>query len=692
MPTRRVRKTNRGKTPRQNYENAAASIRLGESLRSAAKSYGIDKMTLKRYMNRLDQCPVPDIGYEKVSKRNKILTEEMESDLSEHIKLLAKQFHGLSRRKCQEFAYQFASQNNIKVPPKWGELKRASDDWYRSFSKRQRLSIRTPEATSCGRASAFNKYNTDRFFDNLAHIQDQYSFTPQQIYNLDETGCTTVQTPGAVVAELGCKQVGSVTSAERGQLVTAVYTVRADGCTLPPMLIFPRVNYRRWFIADSPVGTVGAATKSGWINEDIFVEYLDHVIEQTGCSKDRKILLIMDNHESHVSLAAIDKAKNNGIVMLTIPPHCSHKMQPLDVTVFGPFKKAYNTSMDNWMRLNPGKNVTIYDVPKFVSDAQMSAMTPANIISAFRKTGICPFNRAIFGEDEYAPAAVTDREEPDSGNESVDGEESFNSVEADLQDPSVPEPAGQSAFRPEPEPSTSRPGPKPRPDKSTSSLCREQVPSSKYIKSPPPVPDRNKAPGYVSPADLIPIPKAPPRKMTTKGRPKGKTLILTNTPVRDEIAERHREKASKPAKRTKAKASLFRNDNPKKAKVRTNESDDCDSDFDVLLQDSDSDVNEVQEPIEGDFVIVSVSGKSRKQNYIARIDRLNEDGTYDGCFMKRLGKRMEKPTFIIDECDEASFGSEDLLKILPPPITTGPSARTAGQFVFSCDLSKWQLH
>ena len=45
---------------------------------------------------------------------------------------------------------------------------------------------------------------------------DQHKFQAQDIYNLDETGCTTVQKPGNVVAPKGVKQVGSVTSAERG--------------------------------------------------------------------------------------------------------------------------------------------------------------------------------------------------------------------------------------------------------------------------------------------------------------------------------------------------------------------------------------------------------------------------------------------------------------------------------------------
>ena len=98
----------------------------------------------------------------------------------------------------------------------------------------------------------------------------------------------------------------------------------------------------------------------------------------------------MDNHEAHMSLEAVDLAKANGIVLLTIPPHTSHRLQPPDRTVYGPFKNAYSVAMDGWMRSHPGRTVTIFDVPQIVKTAQAAAMTNANIVSGFEKIGICP--------------------------------------------------------------------------------------------------------------------------------------------------------------------------------------------------------------------------------------------------------------------------------------------------------------
>ena len=149
------------------------------------------------------------------------------------------------------------------------------------------------------------------------------------------------------------------------------------------MLIFPRARYKEHFICGGPPGCIGRATRSGWINADLFVDFLTRISKFTGCSPDRKILVIMDNHESHLSIAAIDKARDLGIVLLKIPPKTLHKLQPLDVSVYGPFKSGCNKVMDNWMKTNPGRSVTIYEVPSLVTEAQMVAMISQNILSGF---------------------------------------------------------------------------------------------------------------------------------------------------------------------------------------------------------------------------------------------------------------------------------------------------------------------
>jgi len=106
------------------------------------------------------------------------------------------------------------------------------------------------------------------------------------------------------------------------------------------------VKFREHFLNGAPVGAIGRASRSGWMNEDLFSDFMQHFIQHTRCTKDRSVLLILDNVESHITIKTIDLARENGVVLLTLPPHTSHRLQPLDRAVNGPFKKAYNVAMD----------------------------------------------------------------------------------------------------------------------------------------------------------------------------------------------------------------------------------------------------------------------------------------------------------------------------------------------------------
>lgn len=148
-------------------------------------------------------------------------------------------------------------------------------------------------------------------------------------------------------------------------------------------LFFPGVSYRDHFIRGVPPGSIGCAAKSGWMNEELFTVYMKHLTRETSCSKEHKILLMFDNHDAHISFEAADLAKDNGIVMVTIPPHTLHRLQSLDRSVYGPFKKAYSRAMDVWMLLNLGKTVIIYETASVVNDVHVVVMTPANVLSVF---------------------------------------------------------------------------------------------------------------------------------------------------------------------------------------------------------------------------------------------------------------------------------------------------------------------
>lgn len=146
---------------------------------------------------------------------------------------------GISGKELRVLAYQLAERHNIKNPFN-AENGMAGEDWLSGFLKRHSdLSYRRPDPTSAARAMAFNKVTVNEFFTLLEQVVDKYSPSPNRIYNVDETGVNTVQKNQSKILSLkGQKQVGCLSSAERGQLITAEICFNAAGNYVPPMLIY----------------------------------------------------------------------------------------------------------------------------------------------------------------------------------------------------------------------------------------------------------------------------------------------------------------------------------------------------------------------------------------------------------------------------------------------------------------------
>ncbi|XP_065684342.1 uncharacterized protein LOC136096712 [Hydra vulgaris] len=168
-------------------------------------------------------------------------------------------------------------------------------------------------------------------------------------------------------------------------------------------------------INGGPPGCVRVANPSGWVNVATFFEWMKHFIQNVKCSPANPVLLLLDNHKSHFSIVCLDLAKKNGITMLSFPPHCSHKLQPLYRSVYGPLKRYYNVACDDLIVSNPGP-MTIYDIASVVRKAYAQAFTLSNISAGFAVAGIEPYNPKIFSDNEYLSSYVTDRLEPITAN------------------------------------------------------------------------------------------------------------------------------------------------------------------------------------------------------------------------------------------------------------------------------------
>ena len=525
------KKTQRCSYGTKKLQEALSKLDGTNSLKSVAKTYGIPTRTLRRHRDGFIKTPgIPGQG------RKQCVPEEIEKLIADRIKEMNSRLFGLTVADLRKFVFDCLTQENVDHPFTNGS---AGKDWLSSFMKRHDMSLRISQATSIARMVGFNKPKVEQFFSKYKELLSSRQIQPTNLYNMDETGITTVQKVGKVVATKGSRNVAKATSAERGQLVTVVCAMSASGTFIPPMYIFPRKIMRESLMKGAPPGSVGCVSDSGWTNDEIFLKWLEHFAKNAHCSAKNQCVLLLDGHNSHKSLAAVNFCRENGIDMMTFPPHSTHKMQPLDKVYFKPYKTAYNKNCDSWMVSNPGKRLTIHDLAEVSCTAFLNTAKAATAVNGFRTCGLWPYNPDIFTDEDFQPSNVTeeDLEQLSSITQSpVDLQEE---VDRPSQDPSPSEiTSGLKSVQP----STSRESLTQEtisPTEEESVISTEKVDIVKSFKE--------------AIKKFSPLPKAATKR--SRSRTSEVARILTSTPEKNAIEEKTKVTRAKVIKQTKTKSA-----------------------------------------------------------------------------------------------------------------------------------------
>jgi hypothetical protein len=74
----------------------------------------------------------------------------------------------------------------------------------------------------------------------------------------------------------------------------------------------------------------------------------------------------------------------------------------------GPLNTYYVQAIEKFLRNNPGRVVTQFQVSKIFGEAYIKAATPATAINGFKKCGIVPLDPNIFEDTDFIAAQTTD--------------------------------------------------------------------------------------------------------------------------------------------------------------------------------------------------------------------------------------------------------------------------------------------
>ena len=435
----------------QDALNAAiASVRSGDNTPSAAsRLFNIPRKTIADHLKTQRK--------HTSSGKPTIFTSTQEDEISKRLVYLEKRGFPLPISGLLEAAYKYACTLQRRkelegcIPKNWHTFKRCSRDWWFSFRMRHpELSLRKPQGLSAARAQAFNPQRVDDFYDELKNIYEELDLQnfPQLIYNIDETGLSTIpNAPSRVIASKGSRTVQAIQTGERGTLTTIIPTINAAGDCFPPFVIM-----KGGVVADEIHQLYPSAkfvnTKSGYIDNEIFISFLHFFQDNRIKIPGKKCLLFLDGHASHLAKDAIEFCIANDIELFCLPPHSSHRLQPLDTHFNKPLKSAWTKKIEEFFRVNCETTVSRMTFVNLLKSCYGEMEKKRGlIVDAFMFCGLFPLNTRAVTPAEFSKSFSFQKESVEQSKRTKTVAETSDLVPENLSSASDMLPSTSSSVR-----------------------------------------------------------------------------------------------------------------------------------------------------------------------------------------------------------------------------------------------------
>ena len=370
-------------------ERGIQGIKTGlyTSIRNAAKSLEIDRSTLT---------------YRYEGRQSRVVAHQNQQNLSESEELALTKWISTSTvigtppsyKTIREMADQIRQNRvhsineRIFYPP-------LGKNWVGNFMKRHpQFKATYTRRIEASRIEQSTEERCKNWLDAVSEVLREHNIPASNVYNMDETGFNVgVAKTGRIVIDLR-QNVNYKKQPGRQEWLTLIECICADGSTIPPLVIFKGKTF--------PVDQVLQCTEDswrfscsnkGWTSNELGADWLRRCFEPATREKAnmKPRILILDGHESHITSQFLFHCFHNNIIVLRLPPHTSHILQPLDVGIFGPLKTYLGQELEKFMRaevtrIKKGEWLDAY------SRARPKAFSKENIHGAWRGAGLFPVN------------------------------------------------------------------------------------------------------------------------------------------------------------------------------------------------------------------------------------------------------------------------------------------------------------
>lgn len=398
------------------------AVKQGMSVSNASRQHSVPRKTLDdRIKGRVTHGSNPG--------PSTVLTAREEEALASYLLYMAERGFPLTSSMARAFAWAVSLRSGTS--DRFNEETGPGKHWWSNFRARHpELTLRTADNLERSRANSLTREVIDSYFETLRCIFEENALVnaPICLFNCDETFLPLNLSCGKVIAWKNTKHVYA-RSRGTSEHITLLCGASAAGVALPPMIIssksFPRGAYK----FDGPDDAVYAKSESGWIDSELFMVWMKKVFLQY-CGSQRPVLLFVDGHASHITIDIIDLARENNIILFCLPPHTTHALQPLDVSVFKSLKSYFSKAVHALSFAKKDFIVSKREFARVVKTPFEKAFSMSNIKAGFKKCGIHPFDPNAIDQSKVLPSFPSSSS-TDESSSSAAGVSSGSDVGAD---------------------------------------------------------------------------------------------------------------------------------------------------------------------------------------------------------------------------------------------------------------------
>lgn len=176
--------------------------------------------------------------------------------------------------------------------------------------------------------------------------------------------------------------------------ISVIETISASGESLFSYIIFKAVyEQSSWHRQLDTQSSKIATSSKEWTDNHLGLlwlrEHFDAEIAKHQIGEYRQLLL--DDHESHYTLEFIEFCVEKKIILLVLPPHRTHLLQPLDIVIFSPLARYYSAEVEDHLR-EKHHWLEMEDFIVYYQNARKKALRESNTHSVWRAIGLLSYN------------------------------------------------------------------------------------------------------------------------------------------------------------------------------------------------------------------------------------------------------------------------------------------------------------